>query len=293
MNKLFKPEQINLKDHPEITERIIQDKIAEDPSIMGLGELILKDKERMQPRAGRLDLLFQDPETYKRYEVEIQLGKTDESHVIRTIEYWDIERKRYPQYDHCAVIIAEDITGRFLNVIALFNGFIPLVAIQMKAFKFGDDIALVFTKVLDEMQLGLVDEDEEKEVQQISTTREFWVKKTSNETVLLTDKFLEIINETEGNYQFIYTKSNVRITKNEQLLPFIRLRIRKRNHFILVLLVQKSEDIDSVIENNDLDDMGYNAKLSRYRIRISSEDFTHKREVLKELFLLAEKKYSD
>jgi hypothetical protein len=244
MNKLFKPEQISLRDHPEITERTIQDKIAEDPSILGLGDLMLKDKERMQPRAGRLDLLLQDPETYRRYEVEIQLGKTDESHVIRTIEYWDIERKRYPQYDHCAVIIAEDITGRFLNVISLFNGFIPLVAIQMKAFKFGDDIALVFTKVLDEMPLGLIDEDEEKEVQQISTNREYWVKKASNETVLLTDKFLEIINETDGSYQFIYTKSNVRISKSGQLVPFIRLRIRKRNHIVLVLLAPKSEDID-------------------------------------------------
>ena len=30
-------------------------------------------------------------------------------------EYWDIERRRYPQYDHCAVLIAEDITSRFLN----------------------------------------------------------------------------------------------------------------------------------------------------------------------------------
>lgn len=93
MDKLFRPEQINLKDHPEITERTIQDKIAEDPTILGLGDLILKDKERMQPRAGRLDLLLHDPELNRRYEVEIQLGKSDESHIIRTIEYWDIERK--------------------------------------------------------------------------------------------------------------------------------------------------------------------------------------------------------
>ena len=25
------------------------------------------------------------------YEKEIQLGATDESHIIRTVEYWDIE----------------------------------------------------------------------------------------------------------------------------------------------------------------------------------------------------------
>ena len=84
--------------------------------ILGLGDLTLKDKERTQPHAGRLDLLLQDTDANRRYEVEIQLGRTDETHVIRTIEYWDIERRRFPAYDHCAVIVAENITSRFLNV---------------------------------------------------------------------------------------------------------------------------------------------------------------------------------
>ena len=96
-----------------------------------------------------MDILLQDPEINKRYEVEIQLGKTDESHIIRTIEYWDIERKRYPQYEHCAVIIAEEITSRFLNVIGLFNGNIPLIAIQLTTYKNGDEYFLTFNKVLD------------------------------------------------------------------------------------------------------------------------------------------------
>src|SRR5205823_8111644 len=135
----------------------VQDRIAEDPSLLGLGDLVLKDKERRQPHAGRLDLLFQDAEEDRRYEVEIQLGKTDESHIIRTIEYWDIERKRYPQYEHCAVIVAENITGRFLNVLSLFNGNIPLIAIQMNALRVNDSLTISFTKVLDEVKRGLVD----------------------------------------------------------------------------------------------------------------------------------------
>ena len=115
--KYIKPEKISLKNNPQLSEKWVQERIAEDPSLLGLGDLILKDKERIQPRAGRLDLLLQDAESEHRYEVEIQLGSTDEAHIIRTIEYWDVERKRYPQYDHTAVIIAEDITSRFLNVI--------------------------------------------------------------------------------------------------------------------------------------------------------------------------------
>ena len=53
----------------------------------------------------------------------------DESHLIRAIEYWDIERRRFPQYDHVAVVVAEDVTSRFLNVISLMNRTIPLIAI--------------------------------------------------------------------------------------------------------------------------------------------------------------------
>src|SRR3989344_9696838 len=162
---LISPEKVSLVNHPILTEKWIQEIIANDPSILSLGDLILKDKERIHPKAGSLDLLLQDPDSQRRYEVEIQLGKTDESHIIRTIEYWDTERKRYPQYDHCAVIVAEDITTRFHNVISLFNGSIPLIAIQMSAYKFGDQVGLVFTTILDELSLGLVDDDEEiKEV---------------------------------------------------------------------------------------------------------------------------------
>jgi hypothetical protein len=67
--KYVKHQKLVLKTHPELNEKWVQERIAEDPSILGLGELILKDKERNQPGAGRLDLLFQDPESNLRYEV--------------------------------------------------------------------------------------------------------------------------------------------------------------------------------------------------------------------------------
>src|SRR2546425_9120869 len=163
--------RVILRNHTNFNEKWVQERIAEDPKILGLGDVVLKDKERIQPRAGRLDLLLQAADGNRRYEVELQLGPTDESHVIRTIEYWDVERKRYPQYEHSAVIVAEDITSRFLNVIGLFNGQIPLIALQMSAFGTGESVGLVFTRVLDQLNLGMVDEDEEThEV----TNRAYW-----------------------------------------------------------------------------------------------------------------------
>ncbi len=49
MKALFKPEKIDLTKCQDINEASIQKIIADDPSILGLGELILKDRERIQP----------------------------------------------------------------------------------------------------------------------------------------------------------------------------------------------------------------------------------------------------
>lgn len=288
MAKIFRPEKIDIKNHPEITEKMIQEKIAEDPAIIGLGDLVLKDKERVQPRSGRLDLLMQDPDTNRRYEIEIQLGKTDESHIIRTIEYWDIEKKRYPQYDHCAVIIAEDITSRFLNVISLFNGFIPLIAIQMNAFKFGNEIGLVFTKVLDEMPLGLVEEDEEV---QAVTNRDYWLNRGSEMTVKMADEILEIINSFKPGFTLKYNKFYIGLAINGQANNFAICR-PKKNYMRLELKLPKSTEIDEIIEKAEIEEMGYDNRWGNYRLRLSKGDIKKHSDVLKELLIKAESNFN-
>ena len=124
-----------------------------------MGKLEVRDSERRQPSGGRLDLLLQDVDNGIRYEVEIQLGAMDESHIIRTIEYWDIERRRYPQYEHVAVIVAEDVTSRFLNVISLLNGAIPLIAIRLTCAEVNGALTLLATRVVDLTTWGTDDED--------------------------------------------------------------------------------------------------------------------------------------
>jgi hypothetical protein len=289
MKKIHKPERIPIAKLEGINEKSIQEIIADDPSIIGLGDLVLKDKERIQPKAGRLDLLLQDPDTNRRYEVEIQLGKTDESHIIRTIEYWDIEKKRYPQYDHCAVIIAEDITSRFLNVISLFNGFIPLIAIQMNVYKFGEEIGLVFTKVLDEMPLGLVEEDEEiKEV----TNRDYWLKRGTEATMKMADELLGIINSFKEGYELKYNKFYIGLARNGQPNNFAIFRPQK-NSLRLELKLTKSDEIAQIIESNSLDELGYDNRWGAYKIRLDKSEIVKKKDVLKELLEKAEKSFNE
>lgn len=264
----------------------MQDIIANNPEILGLGDLVLKDKERKQPRAGRLDLLLQDAEINKRYEVEIQLGKTDESHIIRTIEYWDIERKRYPQYEHCAVIIAEEITSRFLNVISLFNGNIPLIAIQLTTYKNGEDYFLTFNTVLDEMNLGLVDEDEE--IAAISD-RHYWENvKGTEKTVKIVDEVLSIITDIIPGYELKYNKFYIGLARNGSIDNFIIFRAKKQ-FTRMELRFEHSDDLESEIEEKGLDLMDYDKRDGRYRIKLTMNDIKKNRDFI--AYLIRKAKY--
>lgn len=275
--KYVKFERVILKGHAEFNEAWVQSRIAEDPAILGLGDLILKDRERTQPKAGRLDILLQDPESKHRYEVEVQLGSTDESHVIRTIEYWDIERKRYPQYDHTAVIVAEDITSRFLNVISLFNGFIPLVAIQMNAMRCGDQLSLVCTKVLDQMSLGFDEEDEEPEI----VDRSYWEKRATKETVQLVDDLCELINSFAPSVELKYNKFYIGLAQKGRANNFASFQPQK-TVVRIELRITKADDIESAISEKGLDLTDY-TKWGYYRIRLSRTDVKEHAEFLMNL----------
>lgn len=284
--KLMKLDRILLRTHAVLTERWVQEQIANDPKILGLGgDLVLRDKERVQPRAGRLDLLLQDSETGRRYEVEVQLGDTDESHIIRTIEYWDIERKRYPQYDHCAVIVAEQITSRFLNVISLFNGTIPLIAIQMSALGKGDEVALVFTTVLNELSRGLVDEDEDP---QPTTDRSYWIGQASAESIAIADQLLTWIHGFAPDVQLTYKKQYIGLSYNGEPDNFVIFE-PKRNHVRVGFRLDQSEHVREQLEASQLDVMSYDKGFRRYRVRLAPPDVNVEanRALLKDLMKLA------
>ena len=127
----------------------LRDQIYENPTCLGLGELESISKERIQSSGGRLDILLKNPEDDSMYEVEIMLGETDESHIIRTIEYWDNEKRRWPQRQHYAVLVAEGITRRFFNVIQLMSQTIPIIAVQVNLIESAGHKALHFSKILD------------------------------------------------------------------------------------------------------------------------------------------------
>jgi len=280
--KHVKLETISIKNNPDINEAWVQNVIYDDPTILGLGEVIPRDKERRQPNAGRLDLLLQDEETSKRYEVEIQLGATDENHIIRTIEYWDLEKKRYPQYEHCAVIVAEDITSRFLNIISLFNGAVPLIAIQMSAIKNQDGIGLFFTKVMDEVKYGLVDEDE---VVNIPATRDYWLKRGTKQTVEFVDELFKILLPFALGYKLKYNKYYIGLEKGGLVNNFVFFKPKKQ--FVKIeSRMEENKELSSEFEVAGLD-FEYMPKWSAYSLRLRPGELEKNQAVIEKFMRLA------
>ena len=201
--QLTKATSIIMQQHPAINEQWVEDQIVKDTSLLGLGELEVIERQKSQPTGGRLDLLLRDPNALTRYEVELQLGPTDPSHIIRVIEYWDVERRRYPQYEHVAVIVAEDVTGRFFNVINLFNGMIPLIAIQMKCVEVNGNHALIAIRVLDRIQLGIEEEDGVGPADKAS-----WDAKDL-ESMPVFYQMLEMVQEIDSGIQPTYRRAHI------------------------------------------------------------------------------------
>lgn len=138
------------------------------------------------------------------YEVEVMLGETDETHIIRTIEYWDNEKRKWPQRQHFAVLIAESITRRFFNVIQVLSHAIPIIAIKANIVEAGGQKMLTFSKILDtyeepEEGLGISEIIDEK----------YWREKASW-TVDTAKALLEIVRPVYGEASLNYVKNYTR-----------------------------------------------------------------------------------
>jgi len=278
-------EKISLKNHPNFNEAWLQDKIAENPKILGLGELEVIDRERKQ-KNGRLDLLLANFEEETRFEVELMLGQTDESHIIRTIEYWDIERKRYPQYDHCAVLIAENVTSRFLNVLSLFNGHIPMIIIQLDALKINNQITLNFTKVMDRFELR---KDDETETKLIETDRNYWNTRATKKTVAMADDILNMINANANTQQNLnYNKYYIGLHDGIKSRNFIYIKPKKQFTHLFIEVDEKENWIEQIEEK------GISASIYKkfIQLTLTPEQLKKNNDLIGKLIEEAVKKYN-
>jgi hypothetical protein len=285
--KYIKSTPYSLKHSSIYDEKWLQGVLAEDESLLGLGEIMHIESERRQNNGGRLDLMFQDESGEVRYCVELQLGATDEAHLIRTLEYWDNERSRNPHIEHIAVIVAEDITTRFLNVISLFNKSVPLIAIQLNAIEVDGNIALVAVKVLDIAQnIGWEDDSTSSKV---VTDRSYWERKATPQTVKFADTFLSFVKEVSNDQtlELKYNKYYIGLAHNGIPDNFMTFKPRKQGMVVAFKLARTDELFNRIEES--LDYLSYNPRWSECQVKFSETDFAANKDLVSELIKLAKK----
>lgn len=268
-----------------LNEAWLQQQILDDPSLLGFGDLQVIKRERIQASGGRIDFLMADFENDIRYEVEVMLGPVDESHIIRTIEYWDVERQRYPALQHCAVIVAEEITSRFFNVIRLLNRAVPLVAIQLSAFQFNNEVVLQFIRVLDTNEFNANGDGEEPESPE--TNRAYWESRTKPEILSVVDACCTLVPTTNGAPKLSYNKSHIALGTGGYL--FCWFFPRKVASHCAIWIKVGTADRQAIIDK--LEEAGLEALSkgkARIRMNLRMEDIQKHRQALVDLFQKAE-----
>src|SRR6266705_162394 len=283
--KVAKAVPVSLRE-AGVTESWLESHIESDPTILRLGDVAIIERQRRQEKAGRLDLLLEDESGDKRYEVALMLDSSDESHLIRTVEYWDIERRKWPGYEHCAVLIAEDVTTRFLNVISLFSGSAPFVVIQVNALHVEGKLVLTFVKVLDSRTLRT---DESVGLKEKATDRAYWIENAGTSTVELAEKCIAIINEVATvtrkpsyNKYYIGLNDGARPGNFVTLKPrksFLRVKFEALSTTDAWLKRLQDSGLESDVKNEDL------------RVFLTPKDFDERRELLTELLQEAVRQY--
>jgi hypothetical protein len=264
-----------------LDEAWLQNQIAHDTSLLNLGELSLFRREKSQHTGGRIDFLMTDSVGETMYEIEVMLGETDASHIIRTIEYWDIERQRYPDLVHRAVIVAEEITSRFFNVIRLLNRAVPIIAIQLSAFRLGDEIVLQFTRVLD------VSESVEPEDEEASepVDRSFWERKSSPESLAVVDAIKGLTPTTSGEPRLTFNKHHIALGTSGY--NFCWLHPRKAHcHLQLKVGADNRPEIIDQLEKAGID--ASTRGRSSIVLRLSMKDIEEHREPIASVIKVAE-----
>ena len=197
-----------------------------------LGEVILLDRERTQERAGRLDILLSSLEQDRRYEVGADArGQPTNPTSFGASNTGTLSDGAIQVTSTARWLVAEDITSRFLNVIGLLSGTVPLIAIQLNALAVGDHVVLDFVRVLDQQLLRRDDTD----IQLQNVDRSYWIQKTSESIIRMADELLAIINEkAEPRQQLNFNKAYIVLSDGTRSGNFIRFRPRKKHLRVVI-----------------------------------------------------------
>jgi len=157
----------------------------------------------------------------------------------------------------------------------------------MQALQVAGKVTLVFTKVMDELARGLVDEDEEAEA--FPADRSYWEEKASKAMLVAVDDMLGIAKQFDPKLELKYNKYYIGLGRDGVAFNFVQFRPR-RSMVILEIKLPQTDDVNAKIEQAGLDPLEYNQRWGLYRLRLLANDVKKKTDLLHELMRLAYEK---
>ena len=269
----------------EFTEVWLQNQICNNPSILKLGDLEFVTREKVQWKNGRLDILLKDPDDDRMFEVEVMLGTTDEKHIIHTIEYWDNEKRKYPQRQHFPVLVAESFDRRFFNIIHLFSQTIPLIAVQVNMVEVNGIKSLHFSKVIDAYQ-----EPEESEVSTFEDHDETSWNNKALWTVEAAKTLVEIVKDIHPNAKLHFVKNYIAIDINSEQRIWIK---RRRENKSQLRFWFNDKDRPTAIELLDKAEISNVQNNEMLYVTMDSHSLKSNEAVIKELVDLSKKSWEE
>jgi len=264
----------------------LQDIIYENPKIIGLGDLVAVNKEKKQASGGRLDILLKEPTENLMYEVEVMLGETDPSHIIRSIEYWDNEKRKYPQRQHFCVLIAESFDRRYFNVIQLMSLNIPMIAIQADLLEVNGEKILNFSKIID---IYTEPEEDEEDIKQVNEST--W-NADSPWTNLNAKEIYDSLTGKHDRIDLRYTQSYISINIDGRNAYWLCKRIKPTS--ALFFSVKDDEKVEAIKKKLEGNDIGYTYnRYKEFMLSVDIKSIKKNIELLNEVHTIRNKKITD
>lgn len=189
-------------------EAWLQKWLLEKPSRLGLGDIKVIRHELLHYKnlGGRLDILAYRADIDTYYEIELILGECDADHGFRVLDYWARERLKKPNLKHVAVIVAEDLSGRYKTLIETLPQFLPLIGIELKARALPSGVATVQAFIVAQPAGGVGDEPEAKRnIGSSPKDREWWESNSSKAFMQTVDEIAKYCTEHIGPSRVDYS----------------------------------------------------------------------------------------
>ena len=186
--------------------------------VSGLGSISIKavEVQHYTKSGGRLDILAYQADVDTYYEIELMLGEVNSDHGFRCLDYWARERLKKPNAKHVAVLVAENLSGRYQTIIDTLPDFLPFIAIELRVLTLsGENKSATIVPLIiaqpDELVLGSSDDPTDEQGgndKKAPRDRAWWEENSSAGYIATVDALIELCSKNCGPSTVDYTASS-------------------------------------------------------------------------------------